>query len=49
MPDTMVGALPQQTPGIPAQGVQAVPVYQGLQPKKPVIEEGNFAKRDQCR
>ncbi|XP_022799604.1 uncharacterized protein LOC111337536 isoform X3 [Stylophora pistillata] len=58
MPDTMVGALPQQTPGIPAQGVQAVPVYQGLQPKKPVIEEEDcddqfdtcpeMAKNDYC-
>jgi len=40
MNDAMAGAIPQETTGIPAQGLQAVPVYQGLKPKKPVIEEG---------
>jgi len=42
MNDAMAGAIPQETTGIPAQGLQVVPVYQGLKPKKPVIEE------DQC-
>ena len=27
---------------IPPQGAQVVPVYQGLKPKKPVIENGKF-------
>ena len=40
MNDAMAGAIPQETTGIPAQGLQVVPVYQGLKPKKPVIEEG---------
>lgn len=40
MNNVMAAAMPQETAGIPAQGAQAVPVYQGLKPKKPVIEEG---------
>ena len=43
MNDAMAGAIPQETTGIPAQGLQAVPVYQGLKPKKPVIEEGKYS------
>lgn len=43
MNDAMAGAIPQETTGIPAQGLQAVPVYQGLTPKKPVIEEGTYS------
>lgn len=31
-----------QQVGIPPQGAQVVPVYQGLKPKKPVIENGKF-------
>ncbi|XP_078359625.1 uncharacterized protein LOC144644082 isoform X4 [Oculina patagonica] len=42
MNDAMAAGMPQETAGIPVQGLQAVPVYQGLKPKKPVIEE------DQC-
>ena len=43
MNDAMAGAIPQETTGIPAQGLQAVPVYQGLKPKKPIIEEGTYS------
>lgn len=43
MNDAIAGAIPQETTGIPAQGLQAVPVYQGLTPKKPVIEEGTYS------
>lgn len=43
MNDAMAGAIPQETTGIPAQGLQVVPVYQGLKPKKPVIEEGTYS------
>lgn len=43
MNDAMAGAIPQETTGIPAQGLQAVPVYQGLKPKTPVIEEGTYS------
>lgn len=31
-----------QQVGIPPQGAQVVPVYQGLKPKKPVIDNGKF-------
>ena len=31
-----------QQAGIPPQGAQVVPVYRGLKPKKPVIENGMF-------
>lgn len=33
---------PQETAGIPAQGAQVVPVYQGLKAKKPLLEEGKL-------
>ena len=43
MNDAMAGPIPQETTGIPAQGLQVVPVYQGLKPKTPVIEEGTYS------
>lgn len=40
MNDAMAAVMPQETTGIPAQGLQAMPVYQGLKPKNPEMEEG---------
>ena len=40
MNDAMFPGMSQETVGIPAQGAQVVPVYQGLKPKKPLIEDG---------
>lgn len=39
MNDAMFPSIPQETVGIPAQGAQVVPVYQGLKPKKQLIQE----------
>ena len=42
MNDAMFPSIPQETVGIPAQGAQVVPVYQGLKPKKQLIQEGKL-------
>lgn len=42
MTDAMSPSMPQETTGIPPQGAQVVPVYQGLKPKKPVVFEGKL-------
>lgn len=39
MNNAMFPSMSQETAGIPPQGAQVVPVYQGLKPKKPMIEE----------
>ena len=42
MNNEMFPATPQETAGIPAQGAQVVPVYQGLKAKKPLLEDGKL-------